>query len=80
MVQTVPDDAEVWPEIPNIGPLDWSSDNEQRWLSAAIVAQPPMISTGKYPMLQFGRIKSDSSQGMALYSTHEIKGRKLGLS
>ena len=81
MAQAVADGADVWPEIPDIGPLDWSGDNEQRclWAGASIIAKPPMISTGKSPMRQFGRIKSDSAQCMSLCAAHEIKGRKLDL-
>jgi len=39
-----------------------------------------MITAGKSPMRQFGRIKSDGAQCMSLRAAHEIKGRKLGLS
>jgi hypothetical protein len=77
-----PDGADVWPEIPDIGPLDWSGDNEQRrlWAGASIIAKPPIIPAGKSPMRRFDRIKSDSTLCMSLRAAHEIKCRKLDLS
>ena len=81
-IQAVPDGADVWSEIPDIGPLDRSGDNEQRWLQtrSAVIAQPPIMSAGKGAMRQFGGIESDSAEDVSLRAAQKIKSLKLSLS